>query len=471
MQPAVNRPGAGAPDYAYRRIVTIQRTPAPARSRSDRPSVKGLLNLLRLQALRRVVTVRLLGAVGDGAFQGALAGVVLFSPERQSGPAAIAATFAVLLLPYSIIGPFAGALLDRWSRRQVLVWANLVRSVLVALVAVEIAIGAPQPLMFVTALLVMGASRFVGSGLSAAMPHTVAVDSLTGANSLATTVGSVATVLGGGLAIGLRSVLGITDGPMAVVTSAVILFYLAAAFASMQFGRDELGPDETDEPPQTMLAVLQGFAGGLHHVIARPTVGLAIGLIGLVRFCFGMASLLVLLLFQHSFSGSDGKLAAGMDGIAAVLGVSAFGLLLGAVSTSAILRHVQRTSYLLGVLVLSAAVVLICGVRFTVVMTLITAFVLAFTYQSAKVCVDTIVQTDSDDAHVGRVFALYDTTNNLLYVAAFVLGIAVVPSDGHGVFAVLLIAAVYLLTALGYWIGIRRVTAPLRVAALRGARA
>ena len=448
--------------------MTTHRTTNAAVPARSRPSVRGLVGLLRVTALRRLVVARLLGSLGDGAFQGALAGVVLFSPERQTTTASIAATFAVLLLPYSVIGPFAGALLDRWSRRQVLVWANLLRAVLVAAVAVQIAIGAPQQLMFISALLVTGASRFVGSGLSAAMPHTVAVDSLAGANSLATTVGSICTVAGGGLAIALRGLIGTEDGPMAVVTSSVILFYLAAALASRRFRRDELGPDETDEPPQTLLAVLQGFAGGFHHLVQRPTVGLAVLLVGLVRFCFGLASLMVLLLFQHKFAGSGAHLGVGMDGIAAVLGVSAVGLLVGAVSTAAILRRIPRTTYLISVMVVSATVVAVCGVRFTVFWTLFTAFVLAFTYQSAKVCVDTIVQSDSDDAHVGRVFALYDTANNLLYVAAFALGIFLVPPDGEGVFAALLIAAVYLLTAAGYGLGMRRLA---RTGRLPGAAA
>ena len=429
---------------------------AAGRPASQRPSVKGLLNLLRLPSLRRLVGVRLLGALGDGAFQAALAGVVLFSPERQTTPAAIAATFAVLLLPYSIIGPFAGALLDRWSRRQVLVWANVVRCLLVALVAAQIALEAPQQLMFISALLVTGASRFVGSGQSAAMPHTVAVDSLTGANSLATTVGSVSTVIGGGITIGLRAVVGEDDRPMALVTSSVIVFYLIAAMLARQFAVDALGPDETDEPKQTMLAVLQGFWAGLRHVVQRPTVGLAIGLIALVRFCFGLASLIVLLLFQHTFATRGGEVALGMNGIALVLGVSACGLLVGAVSTSALVRHIPRTGYLLSVMVLSALVVAVCGVRFTVPMTLITAFVLGFTYQSAKVCVDTIVQADSDDAHVGRVFALYDTVNNLFYVGAFAVGVLLVPPNGQGVAAALLIAAIYLIAGVGYWIGIHR---------------
>ena len=58
-------------------------------------------------------------------FQAALGGAVLFNPERQADPLAVAAGLAVLLLPYSIVGPFAGALLDRWDRRRVLIVANL----------------------------------------------------------------------------------------------------------------------------------------------------------------------------------------------------------------------------------------------------------------------------------------------------------------------------------------------------------
>ena len=53
------------------------------------------------------------------------------------------------------------------------------------------------------------------------------------------------------------------------------------------------------------------------------------------------------------------------------------------------------------------------------------AFLLGFAYQATKICADALVQTDSDDAHIGRVYALYDTTNNVLYVLAFVVGAAV----------------------------------------------
>jgi len=63
---------------------------------------------------------------------GILAGAVLFNPERAADPAAIAAGFTVLLLPYSFVGPFAGVLLDRWWRQRVLVRSNLIRALGVA---------------------------------------------------------------------------------------------------------------------------------------------------------------------------------------------------------------------------------------------------------------------------------------------------------------------------------------------------
>src|ERR671929_2319633 len=84
---------------------------------------------------RRLLATRLLSQFGDGVFQAALAGTVLFNPQRAADPVDVAAGFAVLLLPYSLVGPFAGVWLDRWSRRQVLLHANVVRAVLVAFVA------------------------------------------------------------------------------------------------------------------------------------------------------------------------------------------------------------------------------------------------------------------------------------------------------------------------------------------------
>ena len=435
---------------AYRSSVSSGPPTASGETAAARPSVRGLGHLLQVRGLRRLVITRVLSAFGDGAFQGALAVLVLFSPERQTDPAEIAAGFVVLLLPYSVIGPFAGALLDRWSRRRVIVWANLLRCALVAIVAVQIAAKLPNIILFVTALLIMGVGRFVGSGLSASMPHTVARDSLVGANALATTAGAVATAVGGGYAIALRSLVGDTSSRIAVITASVGLFYLAAGLVATRFRLMELGPDETDEPAQPLKAVLQGLTSALHHVWQRPTVGIAVLVVMAVRFCFGMCTLVVLLLFQKHFTENMWLLRTGATGIAEVLAVGALGVFIGAVVTAPVVRRFGRTRYLVVLLTVTSLLVVGFGIQFTIWSTLITTFTVGFAYQSSKVCMDSVVQADSDDAYVGRVFALYDTLNNLAYVAAFCIGVLIVPSAGNGPAAVFLVGAVFLITGLGY---------------------
>ena len=104
--------------------------------------------VLRRPDFRRLYGTRLTSQCADGVFQASLAGVVLFSPESAADPAEIAGGFAALLLPYSFVGPFAGVLLDRWRRQRVLMVANIVRCLLVGLVAIEIATSATGILLY-----------------------------------------------------------------------------------------------------------------------------------------------------------------------------------------------------------------------------------------------------------------------------------------------------------------------------------
>lgn len=72
----------------------------------------------------------------------------------------------MLLLPYSVIGPFAGLFSITGTAGAVLVVANTLRALLVGLVSAVIAT-APDTAVLISALIVTGASRFVASGMSA----------------------------------------------------------------------------------------------------------------------------------------------------------------------------------------------------------------------------------------------------------------------------------------------------------------
>ncbi|MEK9898825.1 MAG: MFS transporter, partial [Actinomycetota bacterium] len=128
---------------------------------SSNPGHGALRSVLASHNFRRLYSIRLAGQFGDGLLQSALATFVLFSPEREPDAMRVAAAFAILLLPYSFIGPFAGVLLDRWQRRNVLVRANLLKSLFTVPIIVVVGAGQADFVLGLFVLIVLGVSRFI----------------------------------------------------------------------------------------------------------------------------------------------------------------------------------------------------------------------------------------------------------------------------------------------------------------------
>ena len=139
------------------------------------PERLGVLGLLRVRGYRRLLGLRFATQWGDGMFQAALGGAVLFNPERQADPLAVAAGLAVLLMPYSRGRARSSA--RCWTAGTgAACWSSPtpLRVGLVAVVAAAVVRRAwPDPALYLGALAVMGFSRFVLAGLSVALPHVV----------------------------------------------------------------------------------------------------------------------------------------------------------------------------------------------------------------------------------------------------------------------------------------------------------
>src|SRR6476659_7775306 len=180
-------------------MTTPSAAAAPDPSTPTASTWRHLAHLLRGTWFRRLFAVRVSSQLTDGVFQVALASYVVFSPERAPSPAAIAGALAVVLLPFSVLGPFVGVFLDRWSRRQVLAWSNFVRVGLVALLAVAVHADLRGPGLFGLILVCLSVNRFLLAGLSAALPHVVDRGDLVTANALTPTAGTLAVLVGAGL--------------------------------------------------------------------------------------------------------------------------------------------------------------------------------------------------------------------------------------------------------------------------------
>jgi hypothetical protein len=407
--------------------------------------VRDLRVLLRLRDFRRLLTVRLLSQSADGVYQVALATYVVFSPEKQTSPGAIASAMAVLLLPYSVVGPFAGVLLDRWQRRQVLLYGNLLRALLACGTAVLILAAVPDWLFYVSALSVTAVNRFVLAGLSAALPRVVDEERLVVANSLSPTAGTLAATLGGGLALGIRLLAGGSD---AAVVAFGALLYLCSAFASLRMPRELLGPDPGLAPPRlssALASTTRGLAAGLRHLAERRPAARALLTIGLMRFCYGALLVTVLMLCRYAWSSTEEE-GLGLLGLAVAL--SAAGFFAAAVLSPGAVGRLGPFGWMAACAGTAAVLVPFLGLTFAPAPFLVAAFALGLVTQGAKIATDTVVQTAVDDSYRGRVFALYDVLFNMAFVGAAGVSALMLPTDGRSTLLVGLVAVLYAVIAL-----------------------
>jgi MFS family permease len=404
--------------------------------------VRDLRVLLRFRNFRRLLAVRLLSQGADGVYQIALAAYVVFSPEKQTSAAAIASAMAVLLLPYSLVGPFAGVLLDRWRRRQVFLHGNLLRALMASVTAVLILVHVPDWLFYASALCVTAVNRFVLAGLSAALPRVVDEERLVMANSLSPTAGTLAATAGGGLAFVVR--LAVADSDTAVVLLGALL-YLCGAFASLRLAPGLLGPDQALVQPRlgTALAgTARDLAAAVRHLTAPPRREAAWALLAmtLMRFCYGALLVMLLMLCRYAFASNadDGLRLLGL-----ALGTSAAGFFAAAVVTPWAAGRLGPGRWIVVCAASAAVLEPALGLPFAVGPMLVATFVLGLTTQGAKIATDTIVQSRVDDGFRGRIFSVYDVLFNVAFVGAAAVAALMLPPDGRSRTVVVTVAVAY----------------------------
>jgi MFS family permease len=423
------------------------------------PVLSDLRTVLRGRGFQRLFAVRLVSQGSDGAFQAALASLIFFSPERAATAHAAAGAFAVSVLPYTLVGPFAGILLDRWRRRQVLIAANAVRTVMVVGVAMLVSQHVVGVALYAAVLACLSVNRFFLSGLGASLPHVVRTDELTMANSVAPTCGTIVAIAGGGVAYGLRELLGASDRTDATLLLLTAVGYATSALLTLRLHAGQLGPDRDAEPQPAQ--GLQAIVDGARHLYHRRPAWDALAAMGVHRFAYGITVITTILLCRNYFN-DPADVEAGLRLLALAFGASAVGFGLAAVMTPIAVDRWGQGGVIWRCYAVAAVVEGMFITWFTVPVALTGALLLGICAQGSKICVDTIVQEYVDDDYRGRVFSFYDTVFNLAFVVAAAVAALLLPSDGYsrGMFAI--VSLLYVLAAVGYGRTVSVLPAPER---------
>lgn len=429
--------------------------------------VSDLRVVLAERDFRKLFACRLISQGGDGVFNAGFAAYAFFSAQTFPNPVAAVDAFAVLYLPYSLIGPFAGVFIDRWSRRQIIVWGAVIRAVMVVAAGFVVLAGQTGLPLYVSALAVLGVNRFFLSAVSAGTPHVVRRDKLVMANAVAPTSGTILGFVGGVVGLGVHL---ITGGGLVGSASTLWfggLCYLAAGLVGTRMARDLLGPARsgqqrllrdlpvgTDQPASASIAsdlkdVLHGLANGLKHLNQRRKAAYALGAVFVHRALYGTLLVAGLLLYRNYFyHGSNGNNALGHATLLVVTSAIGFGL--AAVITPQGVKRTGKDAWITSWLLVAGVVTIFLGATFNQIAFLALGFVMGLSAQCVKICTDTTVQQEVDDAYMGRVFSIYDMLYNVAWVIGPAIAVPFMPDTGKSYTVVLVIGLLYLVAGAGY---------------------
>jgi MFS family permease len=398
--------------------------------------------------------VQFLTQAGQGAIQGAIGKSIAFGGQEgfdvQNVPSADYLLQVILLLyvPYTLLSPFIGVVIDRFQRRRVVWWSNLVTAAVVGVVAVAVLLplggGSTEGDVGATAALIVGllaaqaVIRVTLAVKSAAIPDVLSGRDLLQGNALSQAGGALSQIVGIAVAIAAG---GFLPTWLLVLGGAVVL--AVGALVATRLHHVEAHPHVTTFAEEAR-RVLRTIANGVREVAARPAAAVGLSGFQMLRYQFWGFGLFVFALYAKNLveGGSDSQVPTLLSG-----GVGLIGGVLGLVVAQGLKDRVAPIRLLLVSMALLGAGTLAFGGLVSVVGFGAMLFVGFFSFFVGKISADTIVQQAMPDDFRGRAFALFDIAYNLGFIVpALILSFVWVENDPGRTRAVLIASgAVFLL--------------------------
>ena len=385
---------------------------------------------------RLLLGAQCIAQMADGFAQAAFAQEIVLDP--QGTPTRTLALFALTLLPYSLLGPFTGVLVDRWKRRSILVWTNVVRAIL--LVSLPLWMGAlpGDSALFASVLLLLGFGRLFLTTKGASLPAVLHEHHLLRGNAMSGGFGMISALVGGVAGLGVAS--------FASTESAIVMagaLYATGALVARRISDPMAHPHKHLERIRDAAArIASELVDGVREIWTRERARLPLLGIFVLRVAAMFVALIAIEIIRTEYTGADdsGRLSAS----ALALGAAGVGAFIGALTAPAMGRRFSTPALLIVGFVVSGVSMLAVAPVLQLTTTVGLSLFAGFGAFVAKVAVDAQVQEALPDEYRGRAFALYDILYNLASVLAALFLVAFVDASlgallaGGGVLVLLL---------------------------------
>jgi MFS family permease len=377
---------------------------------------RGVALLRQKRDFALLIATQLCAQAGDGIVQAALAKLIVFGGEKgfdvegAKSPDELLKMALLVFVPYGIISPFLGVVIDRWDRRRLLVVANGLRAIVIAIVSVALigGVDVPNVLLILSLLLTLASTRLVLATKSASLPATLDGENLVEGNAVSQLGGALFQLGGFGAALVATDMIDV--GPVALVGS--VVYFVGALFAARIRKAGEARPASTFG--QEIGRVVKNIAAGVREVKRVPKAGASIATYFWLRLLWSFSLTAVGLIARELISGKNQDLQV------AILtgGAGAIGAALGFVLAPRLSeRYRTATVVVAASAVAGGAVALLGAVEIRAAIAVMTFF-LGLGFFLAKISLDTMVQEALGDDFRGRAFSLYDISYNAAWIVA-----------------------------------------------------
>jgi DHA3 family macrolide efflux protein-like MFS transporter len=233
--------------------------------------------------------------LGSGLVQFAL---VWWLTQTTHSAAVLASATMAAILPQIFLGPFAGALVDRWNRRLVMILADGSIAVATIFLALLFWIGVIQPWhVFVILFLRSLGGVFHFNAMTASTSLMVPDDQLTRISGMNQTLGGILNIAApplGALLLGLAPI---------YYVLAVDVVTAAMAITPLLFVRIPQPVRSDAHEVVTPRLLLADVREGLRYVMAWPALMIILAMAMLINFLYNPAAMLMPLLVTNHFNG------------------------------------------------------------------------------------------------------------------------------------------------------------------------
>jgi MFS family permease len=349
------------------------------------------------QAAQGLVVAAMAKTITFGGQQG-------FDAEAAKSPEEAFRIVLFTFLPYLLLSPLLGVLIDRWDRRKLLVVANLVPAVVLSVIVALGLSAAGDATLYISLLIVLASTRLVLAIKGAGLPAAAGEDNLIPGNSVSQAGSAIFQLAGAGAALIAADLF----DTRLIVAGGVVVYALATASA---VGARRLGyPREVVPILRELGRIIADLVQGIREVARRPRAGLA-----LVSF-LAIRSLATMTVLAISFSAADFIDQEGLIGTAVPAAAGALGAVVGFGAAGYLRRRVAPPAMVVLGLVVGGIGVAAFGGIITLAGLSIVAFAVGFGFFVGKIAVDTMMQESLADQYRGRGFGLQDVVYNLSWV-------------------------------------------------------